>query len=105
MYRRWPSAYSVSNARELFPEPLKPVMTMRRCKGRSRLKFLRLLCRTPRIRMAADEFGSDIPVEKIGHGLAMSNAGATGLGKCFQIWLVVTESSQSEKHSIRVWLD
>ena len=45
---RQASAKSVSNASELLPDPLRPVMTLNRCSGRSRSKFLRLLCRTPR---------------------------------------------------------
>src|SRR5438034_8754680 len=63
MYRRWPSAKSVSKARELLPDPLKPVMTMRRLRGRLRSKFFRLLCRTPRRRMTELADGFDIEGE------------------------------------------
>jgi hypothetical protein len=42
---RWPSAKSVSNASELFPEPDKPVITTSLFLGIATLKFLRLLTR------------------------------------------------------------
>src|SRR5215469_8639784 len=49
------SANNVSNASELLPEPLKPVMTMSWRNGRSRSKSFRLLCRTPRRRITDDD--------------------------------------------------
>src|SRR6266516_8096454 len=57
MYRRWPSAKRVSKASELLHEPLWPVMTVNRPMGISRLKFFRLLCRTPRKRMTEAAMG------------------------------------------------
>ena len=53
MYCRCPSATNVSNASELLPEPLGPVMTTSLSRGMSRLMFLRLWTRTPRRRMAS----------------------------------------------------
>src|SRR5690606_24101387 len=41
----------VSKASEDFPEPDRPVTTIRRSRGRSRLMFLRLWVRAPRMRM------------------------------------------------------
>ena len=49
MYRRCPSAYSVSNASELLPEPESPVTTVSRPRGSSTLTFFRLCVRAPRI--------------------------------------------------------
>src|SRR2546427_476977 len=50
MYRHWPSAKSVSNAREDLPEPDTPVTTVRRSWGISSEMFLRLFCRAPWMR-------------------------------------------------------
>ncbi|KAG1242876.1 hypothetical protein G6F65_022772 [Rhizopus arrhizus] len=52
-YRRWPSAYSVSNASEDLPEPDKPVTTTSLWRGRSSETFLRLWVRAPRMRIAS----------------------------------------------------
>src|SRR5678815_3779151 len=60
IYRRCPSAYKVSNASELFPDPLNPVITINWFVGRSRSKFLRLLWRTPRNRITPFGAGADI---------------------------------------------
>jgi hypothetical protein len=46
-YRRWPSAYNVSNAREDFPEPEMPVMTTSLSRGIVRSMFFRLWVRAP----------------------------------------------------------
>src|SRR3989304_202621 len=48
-YRRWPSAYRVSNANEDFPDPESPVMTTRRLRGNSTRTFFRLCARAPSI--------------------------------------------------------
>src|SRR5712671_5943572 len=58
IYRRCPSAKRVSKARELLPEPLKPVITISFLSGKSKSKFFRLLWRTPRRRITegADDF-------------------------------------------------
>ena len=50
MYRHCPSAKSVSNASDDFPEPDTPVTTVSRSCGISSEMFLRLFCRAPRIR-------------------------------------------------------
>src|SRR5213082_3782217 len=47
-YRRWPSAKMVSNARLDFPEPDRPVNTIRESLGRSSDTSLRLCSRAPR---------------------------------------------------------
>src|SRR5512141_948296 len=52
MYRHWPSANSVSNASEDFPDPDTPVMTVSRSCGISSERFLRLFCRAPSMRRA-----------------------------------------------------
>src|SRR5258708_5493688 len=49
-YRRCPSAYTVSNASEDFPDPLTPVTTVSALCGISTLTFLRLCTRAPRMR-------------------------------------------------------
>lgn len=46
-YRRWPSAYRVSNASDDFPEPDNPVMTTSLLRGISPSTFLRLFTRAP----------------------------------------------------------
>src|SRR3954469_2157968 len=48
-YRRWPSAKSVSNAREDLPEPESPVKTISESRGRSIETSLRLCSRAPRM--------------------------------------------------------
>src|SRR5882762_9014880 len=70
IYLRWPSANKVSKARELFPEPLKPVMTISCLSGRSRSKFFRLLWRTPfrRITDRADDFNIFKAEDKVAIG-------------------------------------
>src|SRR6266404_5259088 len=70
IYLRWPSANKVSKASELFPEPLKPVMTINCLSGRSRSKFFRLLWRTPfrRITDRADDFNIFKQQDKIAPG-------------------------------------
>src|SRR6185295_12684123 len=45
------SAYSVSKASEDLPEPESPVITTSFSRGNSRLMFLRLCVRAPRMRM------------------------------------------------------
>src|SRR5216683_4722533 len=50
MYRHWPSAKSVSKAREDLPEPETPVITVTRSWGMSTETFFRLFCRAPSIR-------------------------------------------------------
>src|SRR6187431_986531 len=47
--RRWPSAYTVSNASDDFPDPLTPVTTMSLSRGISTSTFFRLFSRAPRI--------------------------------------------------------
>ena len=47
MKRRCPSAYTVSKAREDFPEPLTPVTTTSLSRGISRWTFRRLFSRAP----------------------------------------------------------
>src|SRR5438128_11456929 len=51
MYRRCPSAYRVSNASELFPEPDGPVMTMSARCGSSTVMPCRLFCRALTMRI------------------------------------------------------
>src|SRR6266404_6548199 len=51
MYRRCPSAYRVSNASELFPEPDGPVMTMSARCGSSTVIPCRLFCRALTMRI------------------------------------------------------
>ena len=51
MYLRWPSAKMVSNASELLPLPLTPVITTRQSRGMVTSTPLRLCSRAPRIRM------------------------------------------------------
>src|SRR2546427_1372451 len=68
MYRRCPSAKRVSNASELLPEPLKPVITTSWLSGRSRSKFFKLLCRTPRRRITRLADGFDMQAECNGVG-------------------------------------
>jgi len=46
MYRRWPSAKSVSKARELLPDPLKPPAQPIDAEN-IQIEILRLFCRTP----------------------------------------------------------
>ena len=58
MYRRCPSAKMVSNAKEDLPEPLRPVMTVRRLRGMETLIFFRLCTRAPITSM----FESDFPI-------------------------------------------
>src|SRR5256885_17248619 len=72
MYRRCPSAKRVSKASELLPEPLNPVMTMRWLSGRSRSKFFRLLCRTPRRRITELADGFDMQAECNGADLRVN---------------------------------
>src|SRR5712691_8247418 len=50
MYRHCPSAKTVSKAREDFPEPETPVMTVTRSWGMAREMFFRLFCLAPSIR-------------------------------------------------------
>src|SRR6266852_8987911 len=50
MYRHCPSAKTVSKAREDFPEPETPVMTVTRSWGMARETFFRLFCLAPSIR-------------------------------------------------------
>src|SRR3954465_15079676 len=52
-YCRWPSARSVSNASELLPEPLTPVITTSWLRGMSTSTFCRLCVRAPRTWMAS----------------------------------------------------
>src|SRR5207245_1739919 len=49
MWRRWPSAYSVSNASVLFPDPDGPVITVSARRGSSTVIPLRLCCRALRM--------------------------------------------------------
>src|SRR6267142_1331083 len=49
-YRRCPSAYTVSNASDDFPDPLTPVTTVSALCGISTLTFFRLCTRAPRMR-------------------------------------------------------
>ena len=51
MYRRRPSAWIVSKASELLPDPLTPVRTTSRSRGMSTSTSRRLWTRTPRSRM------------------------------------------------------
>lgn len=46
-YRRCPSAYKVSNAKDDFPEPESPVITISLSRGISMSMFLRLFTRAP----------------------------------------------------------
>ena len=46
-YLLWPSAYNVSNARDDFPEPDKPVMTVRLSLGISTSMFFKLWVLAP----------------------------------------------------------
>ncbi len=80
MYRRWPSAKRVSNARELLPEPLKPVITISFFSGRSRSKFFRLLGRTPLRRIAGGAGDFNICSGK----LRWERAGCKGQAKCYK---------------------
>ena len=50
-YLRWPSAYSVSKAKEDLPEPLTPVTTINLLRGILMSMFFRLLTRAPLISM------------------------------------------------------
>src|SRR4051812_7152796 len=62
-YRRWPSAYTVSKAREDFPDPDRPVNTTSASRGRSRSTFFRLCSRAPRITSllaTGGEYWSDV---------------------------------------------
>src|ERR1700757_5338468 len=52
-YRRCPSAYTVSNASEDFPDPLTPVTTVSALCGISTLTFFRLCTRAPRMRKSS----------------------------------------------------
>src|SRR5437764_11100242 len=72
MYRRCPSAKRVSKASELLPEPLNPVMTISWLRGRSRSKFFRLLCRTPRRRITFWPDGFDMQAECNGADLRVN---------------------------------
>lgn len=56
MYRRWPSAWIVSKARDDFPDPESPVITMKAFFGRSIETFFRLFTRAPLIEMLCNEF-------------------------------------------------
>ena len=69
MYRRCPSAKSVSNARLLFPEPLTPDNTTSCPSGMSRSTAWRLWTRTPRSSMQR--------VEGVGDEGRFKNAGMT----------------------------
>ena len=51
MYCRWPSAYNVSKARLLLPDPLGPVTTMSWWRGMSKSTSRRLCVRAPRMRI------------------------------------------------------
>src|SRR5580704_16675962 len=53
MYRRWPSAYSVSNARLDLPEPETPVTTVIALCGIVKSRFFRLWTRAPRTRISS----------------------------------------------------
>jgi hypothetical protein len=55
----------VSNASELFPEPLKPVITVKVLRGISTLMFLRLCCRAPCTVMC---FNTEIQLSHLGAG-------------------------------------
>ena len=50
-YRRWPSAYMVSKARDDLPEPETPAITINLLRGIFRLTFFRLFTRAPLISM------------------------------------------------------
>src|SRR5690625_1560916 len=50
-YRRCPSAYRVSKANELLPEPETPVMTVISLALKSTERFLRLFCFAPMMRI------------------------------------------------------
>ena len=50
MYRHWPSAKRVSNAREDFPDPDTPVTTVTLSWGMARETFFRLFCLAPSMR-------------------------------------------------------
>src|SRR5947199_5929939 len=51
-YRRCPSAYTVSNASELLPEPLTPVRRINWLRGRTTSTLRRLCYRAPLITMS-----------------------------------------------------
>src|SRR5688572_12767803 len=53
-YRRCPSAYTVSNASDALPEPLTPVITIRRPAGKLTSIFWRLWVRAPRTTIAPE---------------------------------------------------
>ena len=55
MYLRCPSAKTVSNARELLPEPETPVITTSWSRGIARSTLWRLCSRAPVIRMVGFE--------------------------------------------------
>src|SRR5579863_1699895 len=50
-YRRWPSAYIVSKANELFPDPDNPVTTVKVLRGMRTWMSCRLCWRAPRTEM------------------------------------------------------
>ena len=58
-YRRWPSAYSVSNASELLPEPETPVRQISLLRGSVTSTLRRLCSRAPRITIS--EAGINAP--------------------------------------------
>src|SRR5215510_2642189 len=59
MYRRWPSAYSVSKARLDFPDPETPVSTTSFFLGISTVTFLRLCWRAPAMMMRSSSMRHD----------------------------------------------
>src|SRR6185436_19478730 len=63
--RRCPSAYTVSNASDDFPEPLTPVTTTSLSRGISTSTFFRLFSRAPRISIVVRIGESSSGVEEI----------------------------------------
>src|SRR6266704_6258247 len=59
-YRRWPSAYRVSKAREDLPEPESPVRITSFFFGISTVTFLRLCWRAPVMMMRSSSIGIDL---------------------------------------------
>src|SRR5580658_5391473 len=89
MYRRWPSAYSVSNARLDLPEPETPVTTVMALWGIVTSIFFRLWTRAPRTRISSTSPGTPLAgftagsAESAGTGFPVSLVGISANEKLY----------------------
>ena len=83
-YRRWPSAYSVSNARLDFPEPDSPVMTTSLSRGIATVTSLRLCSRAPRITICS--CGTNPPATACSTGTAPESSSLSEGERMFGEW-------------------